>query len=360
MRDAGFKPFLVCVMLTAAIHSAAVANITVSGQILIAPGDGGANYIASVNVSQADNQGNGTTTDNSGRFTLTVPSASTNLRITGTQIVPQTVSAAQFQNGGTYTVPESSIKLDEVVVSEVKGGGDGCDLESNDRITAELALCNVHAYNIGLSKNPESGADKQAMKEVIALKTTVITQQMNKQYEYMEAMIQRLKTQLQKAVLTTKLQAAGAVPATSGGRSGGGSSSDGGVVGGSSGGRPNRGLANAEDCANSYTTSAEVMSCLLRNVAKIQSAVSSGDLGTARRQLEQDLAALAPYNDMVNNESCKTATRQEDAKNKDCENAVKNGSKRDTISSCLGALRACIIKNTEALQKSDKQRQSWN
>ena len=94
-----------------------------------------------------------------------------------------------------------------LVAGPVRAAGDGCEDEKNDRITPELALCSVHAYNIGSSSNP-TGADKQLMKEIIALKTTVITQQMNKQYEYMEAMIRRFKTQLEKAVLTTKLQAA--------------------------------------------------------------------------------------------------------------------------------------------------------
>jgi len=47
-------------------------------------------------------------------------------------------------------------------------------------------------------------------KEAVALKTTVISQQMYKQYEYISATLRRLKTQLEKAVLTATLQAAGA------------------------------------------------------------------------------------------------------------------------------------------------------
>ena len=48
------------------------------------------------------------------------------------------------------------------------------------------------------------------MHEIIAMKTTVISQQMYKQYEYLSATLRRLKTQLEKATLTAKLQAAGA------------------------------------------------------------------------------------------------------------------------------------------------------
>ena len=167
-----------------------------------------------------------------------------------------------------------------LVAGPVRAAGDGCEDEKNDRITPELALCSVHAYNIGSSSNP-TGADKQLMKEIIALKTTVITQQMNKQYEYMEAMIRRFKTQLEKAVLTTKLQAAGAAPTSGSGTTSGGGSY-GGAYGNMAGGAANNGLATAEDCMNTYASTADVMQCLLRNVSKIQTAVAEGDLSTDR------------------------------------------------------------------------------
>lgn len=48
------------------------------------------------------------------------------------------------------------------------------------------------------------------MKEIIGLKTTVVSQQMYKQYEYLSATLRRLKTQLEKATLTATLEAAGA------------------------------------------------------------------------------------------------------------------------------------------------------
>ena len=63
------------------------------------------------------------------------------------------------------------------------------------------------------------------MKEVIGLKTTVISQQMYKQYEYLNATLRRLKTQLEKATLTATLEAAGAKSDdSSSGLLGGGSS----------------------------------------------------------------------------------------------------------------------------------------
>lgn len=245
---------------------------------------------------------------------------------------------------------------------------DGCEDESNDRIAPELALCSVHAYNIGISTNP-AGADKQLMKEIVALKTTVITQQMNKQYEYMEAMIRRFRTQLEKAVLTTKLQAAGATPSSSEGGSSSGGGSYGGSAGGSGGGRSNNGLANAEDCMNSYSNYPDVYQCLLRNVAKISSAVTSGDLGVARRQLATDLTTLGYYNRLTIscgqnqqncsvNVPCQTALSEKDAggKNTTCATAKSSGGRRDDITACIGQMRACIVANNDELSNnSNKQ-----
>ena len=64
-------------------------------------------------------------------------------------------------------------------------------------------------------------------KEIIGLKITVVSQQMYKQYEYLNATLRRLKTQLEKATLTAQLQAAGAKSddsSSSSGLLGGGSS----------------------------------------------------------------------------------------------------------------------------------------
>ena len=232
---------------------------------------------------------------------------------------------------------------------------DGCDNEANDRISPELALCSVHVYNIGEIENP-TGANKQLMKDVVALKTTVITQQINKQYEYMDAMIRRFKTQLEKAVLTTKLQAAGAAAGTSGttGASGGGIYGSAGGAGNA--GRANNGLATAEDCANTATTPADAMQCLLRNVPKIQAAVSSGDLSAARRQLDTDLDVLSYYVRWQKNDSCDAIIKS--PREDKCSGVSKNSGNRNAITTCIGTFRACIINNIDAIQNQGKQQQS--
>ena len=85
----------------------------------------------------------------------------------------------------------------------------GCENDNNDMISAEFALCSTHAYNIGEVKNPASG-DRELMRDVIAMKTEIVTQQMYRHYQQMESMLKRFKTQLKKAVLSADLQAAGA------------------------------------------------------------------------------------------------------------------------------------------------------
>lgn len=167
-----------------------------------------------------------------------------------------------------------------LLVMPVFAADNGCDNDDNDMIVAELALCSTHAYNIGKPKNP-SGADKGLMRDVIAMKTTVITQQMYKQYEQMESMLRRLKTQLEKAILTTSLEAKGA----SSGSGGGSSSSSGGSYKSDD---KYRVLAATENCMQKGSLDSAV-SCIQSNVRIVMNAVDSGDTTNARKQLEKDL-----------------------------------------------------------------------
>lgn len=148
-------------------------------------------------------------------------------------------------------------------------------------VNPALALCSTHVYNIGQTQNPSGSADKETMKEVIALKTTIMTQQMYKQYEYLESMIKRFKTQLEKAVLTTKLQSAGAGTDSSSSSSSGGSFSvknkNSYIV-----------LDSAKDC-NLESGTESVLQCVLSNVSMVLSAVDEGKNAEARRQLQKDI-----------------------------------------------------------------------
>jgi hypothetical protein len=87
----------------------------------------------------------------------------------------------------------------------------GCGEDTdNDYINPNIALCTTHVYNIGNEKNPTNEADRKKMNDVIAYKTTIMTQQMKKQYDFLDVTLKRFKTQLEKAILTAKLEAAGA------------------------------------------------------------------------------------------------------------------------------------------------------
>ena len=172
----------------------------------------------------------------------------------------------------------------------------GCDNESNDRINPEIALCSTHVYNIGQDQNRPSESDKQLMRNVVALKTTVMTQQMYKQYEYLETMIRRFKTQLEKAVLTTKLQAAGADTSAAGGSSYSG-------VGTSSTANYNRDsyvvVDGARDCQRESGTLA-VLQCVQNNINIALGVLDGGNNGDAKKQLLKDFEIAQRYGKQYN------------------------------------------------------------
>ena len=215
----------------------------------------------------------------------------------------------------------------------------GCDKDSNDRINPEIALCSTHVYNIGGTTNPSTESDKQLMRDVVALKSTVMTQQMYRQYEYLETMVRRFKTQLEKAVLTTKLQAAGADASSAGSSSysGVGTSSNAGSVSSRSGSSKYVVLNDAKNCGMVESTSTAVLQCLLENINKTIMAVDNNDINGARRQLEADM-------DVAKNFGV--------SKPKNC-TVLSNGAK--SVSDCAYSLRMSIMSAIEDKQKQNRQ-----
>lgn len=209
------------------------------------------------------------------------------------------------------------------VASVYAASDNGCSDEDNNFITPELALCSTHAYNIGWVTNPDNEANKQVMRDVVALKSTVMMQQMYKQYQYLESTLNRLKTQLEREILTTKLESAGA----SSGRSSGTS------IGG------NNGVAGAENCRNGTTS--DVMNCLSRNLDRTVAAINSSDLGAAKRQIETDLQTLHLYDRTQNVSQCQNLDTY-------CTNLNNN---RNDLNNCTDYMRVCITRNLEALQE---------
>ena len=228
----------------------------------------------------------------------------------------------------------------------------GCDNEANDRINPEIALCSTHVYNIGGTTNKASETDKQLMRNVVALKTTAMTQQMYKQYEYLETMIRRFKTQLEKAVLTTKLQAAGADNTTAGGPSYAG-------VGTSSTANYNRdsgiSLDGAQNCAQ--TGYMDAFSCLTSNIQLVINTANERKYMTeARKQLESDLAVAKNWNIICGSRgqySRCDANKQPDTSNR---LTACNNLSSSTIVQCAQSFNAVVSMAAYEVQRSMTQK----
>ncbi len=197
------------------------------------------------------------------------------------------------------------------------------------------ALCSVHSYNIGFTNedesapaNPIDAEQISEMNEVIALKATVIAQQMKQQYDFLNATIKRFKTQLEKAVLTSKMEILTGTSAT-------GSSS-----GSSYSSSSNNGLSNAEDCA--FETYDRVFDCLAKNMRLIQQEVDKNQ-NAARKQLENDIKVM-------NNENlCKDEPKKDDNDCNKISACNNNLTTRNDIKTCAAALYR------KASKKSDEE-----
>ena len=165
------------------------------------------------------------------------------------------------------------------------------DTDDCPYINPIFAICDTHPFNSGNGVNflqDESNTtttDKTDargdMNRIIGMKITVVSQQMYKQYEYLNATLRRLKTQLQKAVLTSNLEAAGA-------KSESGSSS-GGLIGGKSDSDKTIYLPGANNCSN-FMDFESAYNCLQTNVSVIKTNVST-NIKKACQQLQATLVS---------------------------------------------------------------------
>ena len=210
----------------------------------------------------------------------------------------------------------------------------GCDNPENDAIVSELALCSTHVYNIGETVNP-TGPDKELMKEVVAMKTTVITQQMYRQYEQMESMLRRLNTQLEKAVLNMKLQKAGASSDDDGGSSSSSWRSD----------NKNIHISGARDCSTEISDE-EILKCYKNNFDAISNVVSSTQSVSkdVRDQFTQDFGRLSKI--QIDGTNC-------DTKGTNVQNCLDKNSikKSDNFNDCMVVARTCLANKNRAYEK---------
>ena len=212
----------------------------------------------------------------------------------------------------------------------------GCENDNNDAIVAELALCSTHAYNIGETENP-TGANRELMRDVIAMKTTLITQQMYRQYEQMESMLRRLKTQLEKAVLTTGLEAKGASSSSSSSSSSFKSDDR------------NIHMYGAKNC-NEELLPADVMKCLNTNMNTISNATgNASDVSMeVAKQLANDFNLLNTTT--IGVATCTTTSKTD---SKDCLEP-KEIRKKKYFQECFDNMLSCLRSKTYELSQNEK------
>lgn len=218
-------------------------------------------------------------------------------------------------------------------------------------INPVFAICDTHPFNSGngvdflqdeSNTSTTDKTDAQAdMNRIIGLKVTVVSQQMYKQYEYLNATLRRLKTQLQKAVLTSNLEAAGA-------KSESGSSS-GGLIGGKSDSDKTIYLPGANNCSN-FMDFESAYNCLQTNVSVIKTNVST-NIKKACQQLQATLvSAKAVLNTTpANCDDFKDTT----AESKSC--AVGTGNSAKTkIEACANGINFAVMneKRNQEIRKN--------
>ena len=190
-----------------------------------------------------------------------------------------------FVNSSNYKCESSCYKLEEDV----------------SRVNSDFALCDTHAWNAGIEDNDiKTSEEREKMNEIIALKTTVIAQQMYKQYATLEQMIKQLKVMLEKEVLKASVQVAG------------GTSSDDDTT------------DKVEFSSCSAFDDEEALSCLRDNYAKLQPIVEKGRLNNNYRdQLSKDCAVTKALQVVTSCDECSYINSKQ--KMKDCLDVIAGG-----------------------------------
>ena len=222
-----------------------------------------------------------------------------------------------------------------------------------------MALCSVHTYNVGDASNPTDSVRASEIDEVIGLKSTFMVQQLKEQYDALNAVIKRFKTQLEKAVLTSKIEVlTGNTASSSGGSSNGGSNSNNGVS-----------VAGASDCST-YNGTINVAQCLQPNTQLIINSANAGNISEARNQLIKDMNIALTWGlcltTLPNNSATPDATKGEfwccnKVKNVQSQNLAKviKGLNASDITSCAYEFRAALSQKQEYIQNQNRTRNPW-
>ena len=134
-------------------------------------------------------------------------------------------------------------------------------------INATYAICDAHKHNAN------DISDANEIKEILGLKTTVLSQQLYKQYQYLDATIRRLEIQLKKAMVSVNLDVAA------------------GTDGSSSGGKNSN--AQFDNCSGKSRE--ETLYCLRSNYSKLDAEVNAKKCKAVKEQIAKDLNAANTY-----------------------------------------------------------------
>lgn len=262
----------------------------------------------------------------------------------------RTINTQKTQyNNNTFCVNANASKWENASV-------DDCSY-----INPVFAICDTHPFNIDVSANgwAEGGSSvtgynerQSEMNRIIGLKITVISQQMYKQYEYLNATLHRLKTQLQKAVLTSNLEAAGAKSETG--------SSSGGLVGGKSDTDKEIVLAGAENCWNSSTPK-NAYACIQTNLNLIKSNASTNKQKAAK-QLHNTVSVAKQWGVEA---PCTQEKKENDvticAKTACTEyESTSYSSNTQNITNCANSLSIAVAKKVADEDKVSNRYSGWN
>lgn len=134
-------------------------------------------------------------------------------------------------------------------------------------INSTYAICDAHKRNAG------DTSDANEIKEILGLKTTVLSQQLYKQYQYLDATIRRLEIQLKKAMVSVNLDVAAGTDSSS------------------SGGKNSN--TQFDNCVGKSRE--ETLYCLRSNYSKLDAEVNAKRCKAVKEQIAKDLNTATAY-----------------------------------------------------------------
>lgn len=194
------------------------------------------------------------------------------------------------EDNSKYCAVSSELDINELkkFVKSKKSGKNLCAICDNDKCSKKtcsddiefanpmFAMCSTHIFNIGKHENDLKEIAK--MNEVLELKTTYITQELQRQYKFLESTVKQFKTQLEKALLTTKFESLGAEDYKSN-------------LGKNS-------INGIEECQNKNSTR-EVFLCLRNNFFILNSNISDNKMSReTKEQLYKDYNTMCMNGDL--------------------------------------------------------------